>query len=534
MPLWLEDLLEEPSLGLRLIAGSRGLRLRGPITWVHASEIPDPSPWMEGGEVLLTTGLGVLGSAELQRKLMADLDGRGIAAVGFGVGVCVDEVPQALREEADARDLPLFTVPYDVPFIAVTKQIAREIFNEQYAMLRGAVDLHRRLLATVLGGTGLGGVLATAGRALPDYTCVLFDYYGAPLATCAADGRTAPDPEELWRTVGPLLRDSERIEAHIGNAVAIGAAVRLGEQVEAYVVMLGERSPLEHELLLLEQALAGVSLELARGQSARDARRLLVDELLDEAATGRIGGQALSERLAHVGIDAARGYAVLCIRDRSDGAGGGVRERTLSTVVEDALAPLGTPVLGRRDCDLYAIVPAGSPVPDEAGAAEAVAAAVQERGWPQIVIGRSNVRRDAARLRAAMREAHAAAGVDAQGAGGIRDIGSLGLQALMAGIDDDDAGAAAFVNHVLGPVIRHDRLQGTNLEATLRAYLRHGCRPGPAADELCIHRHTLSYRLTRIRNLTALDPRAGEHLLSFGLALELRARAAGSQVADPT
>lgn len=77
---------------------------------------------------------------------------------------------------------------------------------------------------------------------------------------------------------------------------------------------------------------------------------------------------------------------------------------------------------------------------------------------------------------------------------------------------------------MLAPMQRHDHAHGTKLEATLRAYLRHGCRPGPAAQELCVHRLTLAYRLDRIRDLTGCDPRDGEHLLAFGLVLELAAR----------
>ena len=61
--------------------------------------------------------------------------------------------------------------------------------------------------------------------------------------------------------------------------------------------------------------------------------------------------------------------------------------------------------------------------------------------------------------------------------------------------------------------------------ASLRAYLEHGCRPGPAAAELRIHRHTLAYRLDRITALTGRDPRDGAHLVSYGVALELLADA---------
>jgi purine catabolism regulator len=519
VPLWLEHLLEDPGLGLELVAGRGGLRQRGPIRWVHASEIPDPTPWLEGGEILLTTGMGVADSPELQRKLIAGLDGRGCAGVGFGVGICLDDVPDAMREEAEARELPLFTVPYAVPFIAVTKSISRHLFEEHYATLRSAVDLHRHVLATVLGGTGLRGVLDTVGRALPEHGCLVYDYYGQLLASHRPEGTDAPDPDAVWEHVRSHLHDVERVEIPIGPLTAVGAAVRLGEQVEAYVVLLGDRSPHEPELLLLEQALTGVSLELARGLSAREAHRVRVDDLLDEVAAGRLGGQALAERLARIGVEADAGYAAVCVAVPARG-GPAARERSLAAALEDALAPHGPPVVGRRDGQLLAVVPIDTPL-------ESVAAAVRARGWPHVVLGRSRPRSDADGLASALREAQVAASVPGPDEQGVREIGSLGLPGLLAGIDDS-LGAEAFVEHTLGPVLAHDRAEGTDLVATLSAYQRHGCRPGPAAEELCVHRHTLAYRLERVRDLTGRDPRDGAHLLAFGLALELHARSAGS------
>lgn len=527
MPLWLEHLLEDPGLGLDLVAGRGGLRQRGPIRWVHSSEIPDPTPWLEGGEVLLTTGMGVLASPELQRKLIAGLDARGCAAVGFGVGICVDEVPTAMREEADARDLPLFTVPYAVPFIAVTKRISRHIFDEHYATLRGAVDLHRQVLAAVIGGTGLATVLGTVGRALPDHDCLLFDYYGQPLASSARRDGDRPDAQAVWAAAGPSLREEDRVEVMVQGHPAVGAVVRLGEQVEACLVMVGDRQPHEHELLLLEQALTGVSMELARGQSVREAHRVRVDDLIEEVLIGRLGPQALAGRLARLGVDVASGYAVLCI-SRTAGIGGPVRQRTLTTVVEDALAPLSPPVLGRTEDALYAVVGGGGGVGPAEDAADGVAAALRLRGWPKVVIGRSRVRHDAEGFRASLREAHVAASATDGGSGPVRDITDLGLRGLLAGFDDA-VGADAFIEHTIGPVLAHDRTEGIGLAQTLRAYQRHGCRPGPAAEELGIHRHTLAYRLDRIRELTGRDPRDGSHLLAFGLALELEAR----RSADP-
>ena len=55
MPLTLRDLVSTPELGLRLLA--EGPDVDRPVTWVHVSELRDPTPFLSGGELLLTTGL---------------------------------------------------------------------------------------------------------------------------------------------------------------------------------------------------------------------------------------------------------------------------------------------------------------------------------------------------------------------------------------------------------------------------------------------------------------------------------------------
>src|SRR5208283_1921394 len=96
-------------LELALLAGEEGLDL--PIRWVHMSELLDPTPWLSGGEVLLTTGMQ-LGSEADQREFITRLADSRLAGLGFGVGFGFETVPAALVESAQQRDFPLFEVPY--------------------------------------------------------------------------------------------------------------------------------------------------------------------------------------------------------------------------------------------------------------------------------------------------------------------------------------------------------------------------------------------------------------------------------------
>ena len=510
MPLWLKTLLADPSLGAELVAGRGGVDQRGPIRWAHISELPDPTPWLEGGELLLTTGLGVRDSAELQRRFVAGVAKRGVVALGFAVGVSIEALPPAMREACDEHALPLFTMPYEIPFIAVSRLVAHHAFAEHYATLRSAVDLHRQVLGAVVTDGGIGAVLGTVARAMPGIALVALDFSGEELGRSDPAGTASALPaERLWTA---LPRGRTRAEVTIDDRTLTSAPVLVGDHLEAVVVAIGAAPLLEHEELLFQQGVAGVSLELARHRSVRDARRARVDELLEEVAAGRTTSGLVERALRRLGVEALPRFRVLAC---AVPGGGTATQQALCALVEDAVVPHAPPIVGRLDGVVLAVVP------DVEGIATEVLAAATARGWSELTIGRSRAKTELDALRAALREASVALQLD--GPEPIRDVDTLGLPGLLAGIRDE-LGAEDFVTQVLGPVVAYDERESAHLTATLRAYLAHGCRPGPAAEELCIHRHTLAYRLDRVRDLTGRDPRSGEHLVAFGLALELLRR----------
>src|SRR6185503_6439753 len=112
--LTLQSLLDE--LGLSPAAGRESTE--SPIRWVHISELLDPTPWMSGGELLLTTGIQLTDPDE-QRAFVKRLVDHHVAGVGFGVGLEHDTIPPAMLDEADRHGFALFEVPYEMPFIAI-------------------------------------------------------------------------------------------------------------------------------------------------------------------------------------------------------------------------------------------------------------------------------------------------------------------------------------------------------------------------------------------------------------------------------
>src|SRR3954468_21978808 len=165
-------------LELELLAGDDAAD--APVRWVHISELADPTPWLSGGELLLTTGMG-LGDAASQRAYVDRLAEHGLAGLGFGLGFGHDAVPEPLLEAARARGFPFFCVPYELPFIAVTERAFTQLVNEQYAVLRRAIAGLERLQRIVLSERGLDVIAGTLSTLIGE-AALVFDGRGEPLA----------------------------------------------------------------------------------------------------------------------------------------------------------------------------------------------------------------------------------------------------------------------------------------------------------------------------------------------------------------
>ncbi|WP_427919149.1 PucR family transcriptional regulator [Streptomyces sp. cg40] len=168
----LSVLLADPVLGLRQIAGPAGDRL---VSTVGTTEIEDPSPYLVGGELLLTAGVRLPPDAEGVDTYVRRVVAAGVCALGFGVAPVHDEVPAELVAACDRHGLPLLRLPPATPFVAVGQatyaaigearnRALREISRAQSALAAAAArpDALRAVLDRLSGHTGAWAVLHDA------------------------------------------------------------------------------------------------------------------------------------------------------------------------------------------------------------------------------------------------------------------------------------------------------------------------------------------------------------------------------------
>lgn len=158
----LSQLLAMPHLGLTLVqSGAEDPE----ITWGSITELLHLSDYLEGGEIIMTTGLQLGPEASDWNDFVAGLSRARIAAIGFGVGVNHERIPAPLIRAASTYRVALFSIPLPVPFIAVSKAIAELLRADELRAAHTALQVQRRILDRAGGDQDPADVLASIAQA---------------------------------------------------------------------------------------------------------------------------------------------------------------------------------------------------------------------------------------------------------------------------------------------------------------------------------------------------------------------------------
>ncbi|MCW3011439.1 MAG: hypothetical protein JWO90_1843 [Solirubrobacterales bacterium] len=527
--LTVRDLLRD--LDVRVLAGEAALE--SPVRWVHISELTDPTRWLSGGELLLTTGMG-LDTPETQRAYVHRLADHNLAGLGVGIGFGLDTVPEAMVAAAEERAFPLVEVPYDVPFIAVTEKAFTRLVNEQYAVLQRSIAAQERLQRIVLSERGLDAV-AQAIANLVGATALVFDGRGELLARHPF--RRAI-PEEVVEEIAADLRERTRRGDARGfvpaagelTAQALALPIAVGDTPQArlpqaWLVAVKDGGGLtEFDRLVLHQAVTAIALELLRRRVADTTERRLAGDVLAEVVSGEVEGPELARRLEPFGLGGRLSALVLRAEGRKQREGleealvEALRDEAVSALVAVADESAVALMPGYLDEELFELaervhrrVTKALGEAPAAGVGRAVALAQAREGYHE--------------ARCAL-EARALGGALSPNDNGsapravatYRDLGSF---QLLLSLQDSDA-LRLFCESLLGPIEQGEGHYGGELMRSLEAFIEANGQWEAAARKLYCHRHTLRYRIRKVEELTGRDLGSARDRIEFWLALRGR------------
>ena len=182
MTITVRSLVGQASMRLSLLTDDAPIDQ--PLTWVHVSELDDPTPFLSGGELLLTTGLthrAVIDDARAWDGYLQRLSAAGVVGLGFGTGLSHDQVPAALVVAAGHHGVPLIEVPRSTPFIAISRAVSHAIAADEYAEITRTFDAQMALTRGALTPSGTEDVVRLLAGQVGGWV-LLVDAAGAPIS----------------------------------------------------------------------------------------------------------------------------------------------------------------------------------------------------------------------------------------------------------------------------------------------------------------------------------------------------------------
>lgn len=438
------------------------------INWVAVTELEDPQRFLNGGELVLTTGLR-LRSAPEQRRFVRQVQRAGAVGIGFGTGLTHEDVPPAMIAEANRWGLPIVRVPYETPFIAIGKLVADAQSADHVAKLERLIAGHQVLARALLTGGGLGQLLKHLGGMLR--TDIALTQFTAHLYNSSAEHPTAGTWASYPIPTGRRDACTLWVRRPFEDSGIIGYAQNL------------------------------ISVELNNMVKQRQAQRALCGQVLEDVIHGALETSEAQRRLAGVGVNSTRRNVVLLAVSAAH------HKALVSTSVPQVLDNAVAAAVGQ---DLVVVVN------DDGGAAPALARQLCDHlaeAGIHATIGIGGAYTKPNGLRWSYFEARDAASHGLP----VNEPERLSLTSLL--LASEDVPLADMANESLSPLRAFDAAHGSELMATLESYLANNGSVAAVAEALTLHRNTVRYRLAQITELTGYDPAVTADRVQLWLAL---------------
>jgi sugar diacid utilization regulator len=365
------------------------------------------------------------------------------------------------------------------------------------ALVEHLRSVHLEMVGAVLGGHGLERVAMLAGEAA-----------GAPVAIVVPRlGVAVGASGELRGYVADRLRGRS---VATPDAVSLEVPITSGDTAVGAILLLGDAGDDAAEYLSLAAvaSLTELAIADARDEVERNVRGSFLEDLRGKVEQD---GPDVVRRAGRLGTDLSKGAVGLCAE--IDGG----RPRHVATSIgadHDGALAEWLPDDGR----VIALLPA------LAGGAEPTLASARRlatRLSEHATIGLSSFHADPADAGRALQEAELVLDVVRRSGTPIaEDIGSGTYRLLLRVLASHPEEVASFYEDTIAPLVAYDAQYGTDLVGTLEAWFEHDCSASATAAAIFAHRHTVSYRLERVRELTGLNPGASEDRERLGLGLK--------------
>jgi len=350
-----------------------------------------------------------------------------------------------------------------------------------------------------------------AGRGLPGLARAAADVFGVPVAFLDRSGIVLAVAGATQAQEAKLAAKDEGVET---------VELRLGDDTVGEARYLG--GAVDNDTLEVMSALA--ALEVERARSEEWGNEGAVSEFIRALLDGSMASaDDIVARAGEIGCDLSRGGGVLMVRAHAGSAQeGDWRSRVLDMTLRAIRAVASGAIAGMGEADEGGLV--GILVPTSEEDRLVKVEETLDRELPRslsgltVTISRSRLATGPDQIERAAREARLALNVgEAEGRSPIA-FEDTGAYRLLLGTSTEEL--MSFYSETVEPLVAYDEQYETDLVATVESYLDSDANVPATAKQMFTHRHTIRYRLERVRDLSGHDATATEGRERLGLGIK--------------
>ncbi|MCD4851216.1 PucR family transcriptional regulator [Arthrobacter sp. AK01] len=489
MPPTINTILHKGSLNLRLVTPEAAdPAADASVSWVHSSDLDDPTPFLDAGQLLLTDGTQFpVGDApgSLYSDYVERLVKHGISGLGFATQVIHGALPAGLVEACRTQGLPLLEVPDRTPFIAVIRFVADWLAREQNARSEWSLQAQRAIARAALRPDGLRSILAELERQLHGWVA-LFDAAGNHILM----PNNRPVPSALMPGVEEAVRKSlDQGSRSVSQLTVDGEQITLQTLGRRHhlrgVLVLGAIEPLDPARTdIINSVIALASLALEQTRNLDTARRHLRAGVFEQLLAGSTD---VAERTARQVWGRLPANPLVVTLAQPPGQGQNLLE-ALELLSDDHR---GAVFYAQRNENI--VVLAGPALQQK------VTVLLERYG----ATAGSSGETDFGHLDKALKEAGRSLQRALELSRPLVAFDEISQGGMLGLLHREEAGSVA--RRLIEPLAKHDESEQTQLLPTVTAWLANNCVWDRTARQLGVHRHTLRNRIDAAGTVLGLN-----------------------------
>lgn len=507
----------------KVLAGSRGLgRI---IRWVHVLEVADFESLIHGGELILTTGVGLQTDFHVQLTFVKKLIQSNAAGICIERGQYFREIHEDILKLANEHDFPIILFEETVKFVDITQDLHSLIINRHHNLLSYLDTSSRKFIELSMSSNGILKILQE-----------LYQYFHHPVVFLPLAGKAfyfPADQKELHDLAARYFENAKKEVRqqqiiHMGHETFVVMPVKGLGQTWGYICLHSASSaPEEFHFLILDRAALAIAQIMLRNRTIEERKQHSEDKFVRNILQGRDFDESeLHAQLPFSHLDMC--YRVFVLQFQADG-------RDVSEEEWEDMN-LQRAMLLRSLFKRYGLFPAVSATRNEiaviasfpaeektktADSLKKIILSISQSKEKKALFGKRctiGIGREYSRIEQltnSYKEAKEVIELNTN----VHFYDEIGIYRLFLPLKNTGE-LEAYVLDYLGPILEYDRTTESDLFQTLKVYLECGGAKKEAAEKLFIVRQTLYHRLDKIEQLLGSDFMESEKRIAIETAIK--------------